>query len=71
MKPGDLVTRIFSVMAGVQGSVGIITNVTHVETKCEYFSMSADSDTLVRVLWPDQSVKLHYARNLEMVSEAG
>jgi hypothetical protein len=72
MKPGDLVVSRLRSIHGVQGSVGIIAEMFHIETEREHFVLSVtDANPLIQVLWPDQSVGLHYACNLEVISEAG
>lgn len=71
MKPGDLVTHVARVLDGTQGSVGIITDVFYAEADHEYFSVSAESDALIWVLWPDLGRGLHYPHNLEVIREAG
>jgi len=56
----------------MQGSVGIITEMFHIETEHEHFGLSVtDADPLVQVLWPDQINRVHYARNLGVIREAG
>ena len=72
MKPGDLVVSRLRPIHGMQGSVGIITEMFHIETEHEHFGLSVtDADPLVQVLWPDQINRVHYARNLGVIREAG